>query len=406
MPCSAAWPRSHGSSTASRSTPTTSAPRVARASEMMPSPQPRSSTFRPAISMPSLPTNSKTEDAASSKCSLHQFGCTGEPARGGERMAAEGPRCGHGCQSTSGAAPPSVNRIDAAAANARCAAPCSLAVDAHYVAQMAPEPNERDVAPTAGLDYAERLATIQNVWWKRALHVQAPYQANVRHFGLGRAIDVGCGIGRNLKTLAPGSVGVDHNPYAIDVARRTGVAAYTDVEFFADPNLAARQLRRHARRARDRAPDTSRRSDDPRTYLPLVRPGGRVAFITPQERGFASDATHITFTGFAELRRWPTTSGWRRCGRRRSRSHASPARRSSTTSSCSWRDVHPLLPEPGATPRGRALARRCSRCVPLVRMHGIIATVGSGTQLQPITRGDSTVACRPVAQHRSRLRAR
>ncbi|WP_456845060.1 class I SAM-dependent methyltransferase [Cellulomonas sp. P5_C6] len=168
---------------------------------------------------------------------------------------------------------------------------------------MDPDPEERELAPTAGLDYAERLYDISNVWWKRLLHVQAPYQANIRRFDLGRTIDVGCGIGRNLKTLAPGSVGVDHNPYAIEVARRTGVAAYTDDEFFADPDLARPDsfdgmLVAHV--IEHLTPQDARSILG--MYLPLVHPGGRIAFITPQERGYASDHTHITFTGFEELR--------------------------------------------------------------------------------------------------------
>jgi hypothetical protein len=40
-----------------------------------------------------------------------------------------------------------------------------------------------------------------------------------------------------------------------------------------------------------------------RSYLPLVRPGGRVVLITPQERGWRSDATHVRWVGAAELRR-------------------------------------------------------------------------------------------------------
>jgi hypothetical protein len=37
-------------------------------------------------------------------------------------------------------------------------------------------------------------------------------------------------------------------------------------------------------------------------YLPCVRPGGRVVLITPQESGYASDATHIRFVDFDVLR--------------------------------------------------------------------------------------------------------
>jgi 2-polyprenyl-3-methyl-5-hydroxy-6-metoxy-1,4-benzoquinol methylase len=40
-----------------------------------------------------------------------------------------------------------------------------------------------------------------------------------------------------------------------------------------------------------------------RSYLPLVRPGGRIVLITPQERGWRSDATHVRWVDAAELRR-------------------------------------------------------------------------------------------------------
>ncbi|WP_426592749.1 class I SAM-dependent methyltransferase [Cellulomonas sp. McL0617] len=168
---------------------------------------------------------------------------------------------------------------------------------------MVADPDEPDTEPTAGLDYAERLADLSDVWWKRALHVQAPYQRNIRRFGLGRAIDVGCGIGRNLPALATGSVGVDHNPFSIEVARRSGLAAFTDDEFFATPELCRPDsydgmLVAHV--IEHLTPGDARQILG--MYLPLVRPGGRVAFITPQERGYATDHTHITFTDTAALR--------------------------------------------------------------------------------------------------------
>ena len=34
----------------------------------------------------------------------------------------------------------------------------------------------------------------------------------------------------------------------------------------------------------------------PEAYLPGLRAGGKVLFICPQERGYASDATHVRFT--------------------------------------------------------------------------------------------------------------
>jgi len=39
------------------------------------------------------------------------------------------------------------------------------------------------------------------------------------------------------------------------------------------------------------------------TYLEYLRPGGRVVFICPPEKGFTTDPTHVRFCGFPELRR-------------------------------------------------------------------------------------------------------
>jgi hypothetical protein len=36
-------------------------------------------------------------------------------------------------------------------------------------------------------------------------------------------------------------------------------------------------------------------------YLPFVRTGGRVVFITPQERGYRSDPSHVEFMDDARL---------------------------------------------------------------------------------------------------------
>jgi hypothetical protein len=46
-----------------------------------------------------------------------------------------------------------------------------------------------------------------------------------------------------------------------------------------------------------------------RDYLPCVRPSGRVVFICPQERGWATDPTHVRFVDFAELERLSREAG-------------------------------------------------------------------------------------------------
>ena len=45
------------------------------------------------------------------------------------------------------------------------------------------------------------------------------------------------------------------------------------------------------------------------SYLPHVRAGGKLIVITPQERGYASDATHRRFVGFDELERLALARG-------------------------------------------------------------------------------------------------
>ena len=98
---------------------------------------------------------------------------------------------------------------------------------------------------TASRAYADRLVALESVWWKRVLPVQAPYRWNLRRQRLGRTLDVGCGVGRNLATLGPGSVGVDHNATSVLIARGRGHQAFT-VEGFGSPRAQPRTVRTSA----------------------------------------------------------------------------------------------------------------------------------------------------------------
>ena len=154
---------------------------------------------------------------------------------------------------------------------------------------------------TSGEDYARRLQTKQQVWWKKALNVQAPYRWNLRRQRLGRTLDVGCGIGRNLETLDPGSVGVDHNEHSVAVAREAGVSALTVAEWEQSPLRVPESfdgiLLAHVIEHMTEADGLALLRD----YLPYLRPGGKVFFVCPQERGYASDATHVRFTTGEDL---------------------------------------------------------------------------------------------------------
>ncbi len=154
---------------------------------------------------------------------------------------------------------------------------------------------------TQGENYARRLTTLSGARWKRLLNVQAPYQWNLRRQDLGRTLDVGCGIGRNLGSLAAGSVGVDHNAASISVARAAGHEAYTTQEWSQQTPYAAASfdslLIAHVIEHMSPASGLGLVRD----YLGFVRPGGKVLFICPQERGYASDETHERWTTGADL---------------------------------------------------------------------------------------------------------
>jgi SAM-dependent methyltransferase len=146
---------------------------------------------------------------------------------------------------------------------------------------------------TAGRDYTDRLRRLEGPWWKRALDVQRPYRWNLRRLELGRTLDVGCGVGRNLVNLGDGAVGIDHNPTSVEVCNDRGLEAYTPDGFAEaglnrpgvfDSLLLSHLLEHVAETVADEILET---------YLPLIAPGGRIVLITPQERGFTIDPTHI-----------------------------------------------------------------------------------------------------------------
>ena len=160
---------------------------------------------------------------------------------------------------------------------------------------MSEQPN------TDGKDYADRLRTLESVWWKRLLDVQRPYRKHLRSLELGFVLDIGCGLGRNLGHLGGQGVGVDHNPESISLARSRGLTAFTVADFaaseYAKParfdTLLCAHVVEHMRRDEARTLLSS--------YLPYLREGGRVVLITPQEAGFKSDATHVEFCDLEAL---------------------------------------------------------------------------------------------------------
>ncbi|WP_020501296.1 class I SAM-dependent methyltransferase [Sciscionella marina] len=157
-------------------------------------------------------------------------------------------------------------------------------------------------AGTEGTEYTDRLRTYEARRWKKLLDVQAPYRRNVRRlFGGREVLDVGCGIGRNLGHLYPHAVGVDHNPTSIEECRKRGLTAFTSEEFHESEyaqqgrfgGLLAAHLIEHM--SREQALEVLGE------YTGYLAPGATVVFICPQEKGYATDATHVAFTDFDGL---------------------------------------------------------------------------------------------------------
>lgn len=133
--------------------------------------------------------------------------------------------------------------------------------------------------------------------WKQILDVQRVYRGHLKSLSPGRVLDIGCGLGRHLwhlQQVAP-SVGVDHNEHSVAIARSRRLNAFTPEDFHvsaeAQPESFDTLLLSHVLEHLSPADAASLLEE----YLVYLRPGGRLITMTPQEKGFASDQTHVTF---------------------------------------------------------------------------------------------------------------
>jgi SAM-dependent methyltransferase len=162
---------------------------------------------------------------------------------------------------------------------------------------------------TAEQEYTERLETLTGKRWKEVLDVQRPYRWNIRRLDLGRTLEVGSGIGRLLLHLPQGSVGVDHNAHSVARANELGAESYSTDDFFSSGRFSPGEFDSvlMAHLLEHLTPEQTR--EILRDYLPYVRPGGKVAVICPQEKGYATDETHVTFLSPEDIVRVLETAG-------------------------------------------------------------------------------------------------
>jgi SAM-dependent methyltransferase len=149
--------------------------------------------------------------------------------------------------------------------------------------------------------YARYLLESPRQGLKRFLDVQAPFRWHIRHLRPGFVLDIGCGIGRNLAHLKGDGVGIDINPYCVEIARAKGFEVFEPREFDqSEYNLPSRFDSILVSHVLEHMTLTDG-NVLLRERLLLLRSGGQLILIAPQEAGYRADPTHIEFMDFAKL---------------------------------------------------------------------------------------------------------
>ena len=157
--------------------------------------------------------------------------------------------------------------------------------------------------------YVNRLIGISNKRFKTFLQPINPYRIGLKKWVRGSCLEVGCGIGRNLGYLNnPDNLGIDLNEHAVSKSRSLGHQAITTEHFEsrrADLPKFDNLLFSHVLEHMDYASAVKLIE----SYLPALNESGAICIICPQERGFASDPTHVEFMNIEKL-----TSVIKECG--------------------------------------------------------------------------------------------
>lgn len=150
---------------------------------------------------------------------------------------------------------------------------------------------------TQNSNYSDYLLAREGCLWKRVFKVQLPYRLHLWFLNTGKTLDVGCGIGRNLAFLKDG-FGVDHNLNCVDICRLRGFSASLPEDFHAAADdylkvfdtIFFSHVLEHMSLA-----DAKKVLME---YLPYLKSGGRIIILAPQEAGYFSDHTHVSFFDF------------------------------------------------------------------------------------------------------------
>jgi len=158
------------------------------------------------------------------------------------------------------------------------------------------EPHGTD---TTGEWYTERMKKMDShESIAKRLHT-VMYRRHIQNLAPGRVLDVGCGIGMNLRFTSPESAGVDHNEHSVAEARAAGLTAFVPKELHAQAEQYHEyfdsMLVAHVVEHMDKESGVGLLEE----YLPYLKPSARIVLITPDEGGYATDPTHVRFVDFA-----------------------------------------------------------------------------------------------------------
>ena len=155
---------------------------------------------------------------------------------------------------------------------------------------------EIKMGDTSSNEYTKRLENLEANPIKKLLGPVNPYKWNIRRSCNGKVLDVGCGIGRNLRYLGRSdALGVDHNEASVEFTNKLGFKAVSSQEFERMlPSLKETFdsiLISHV--IEHMTPEQALKLLN--DYLPALKKGGKVVVICPQQRGYRSDKTHETY---------------------------------------------------------------------------------------------------------------
>ena len=151
--------------------------------------------------------------------------------------------------------------------------------------------------------YFEELNSNTTKLWKKFLPLQLPYKYNLRRQSLGKVLEIGAGLGRNQAFLND-SVGVEHNPRSVQLCQKMGYRVLFPASFhnefkpFTGPeavfdSILMSHVLEHI--------ENENQVKVLKEYIPYLKPNGKIFLVTPQEVGYKSTSSHITWTDFARL---------------------------------------------------------------------------------------------------------